>query len=111
MLPPYRPADGSFALEKLLFRNRGIVDVHGAGFGETAFPRGGDGGLFTLGVVDQLRQVKADDPGDWKTLVERVRKATDRMYVEYRRAGLSSDKGASEEKRGYRETAHPGPAP
>jgi uncharacterized protein (TIGR03000 family) len=110
MLPPYRPADSSYALDRLLFHHRGVVDVHASGPGETAFPRGSDGGLFTLAVVDELRQLRADGPAvDWKSLVDRVRTATDRMYVEYRRAVLTSDKVSADDKRAYREQPHQTP--
>jgi uncharacterized protein (TIGR03000 family) len=110
MVPPYKPADGSFSIERQLFQFRGVVDVHAAGFGENAFPRGNDGGLFTLAVVDELRQLKADGPvTDWKTLTERITKATDRMYVEYRRAVLTSDKVSADDKRTYREQPHQTP--
>ena len=110
MLPPYRPPAGPFALDRLLFENAGLVDLHAAAAGETAFPRGGEGGLFTLAVVDELRQVKADGPAvAWPALVDRIRAATDRMYVEYRRAVLSSDKVSADDKRAYRDQPHQTP--
>jgi uncharacterized protein (TIGR03000 family) len=110
MVPPYQPAAGPFSLDRLVFRNRGVVDLHAAAANETAFPRDGEGGLFTLALVDELRQLKADGPDPlWPALVERVRATTDRMYVDYRRAVLTSDKVPTEEKRVYREQPHQTP--
>jgi uncharacterized protein (TIGR03000 family) len=110
MLPPHQLPAGPFNLERLVFQNRGIVDVHAAAAGEMAFPRGGEGGLFTLAVVDELRRIAPDGPGvAWPSLVDRIRATTDRLYVEYRRAVLSSDKVSAEDKRVYREQAHQTP--
>jgi uncharacterized protein (TIGR03000 family) len=107
---PYKPADGSFSIDRPLFEFRGVVDLHAAAYGETAFPRGNDGGLFTLAVVDELRQLKANGPTtDWKTLTGLIKAATDRMFVEYRRAVLTSDKVSTEDKRTYREQPHQTP--
>jgi uncharacterized protein (TIGR03000 family) len=111
MVPPYQPAAGPFSLDRLMFRNRGVVDLQAAAANEQAFPRDGEGGLFTLALVDELRQLKADGPDPtWPALVERVRATTDRMYVDYRRAVLTSDKVAADEKRAYREQPHQMPA-
>ncbi|HEX4588667.1 MAG TPA: hypothetical protein VH120_01980, partial [Gemmataceae bacterium] len=53
---------GPTALDRLVFHNRGFVDLHAAAGGEIAFPRGGDGGLFTMALVGDLRQLTADGP-------------------------------------------------
>jgi uncharacterized protein (TIGR03000 family) len=108
MLPPYQPAEGAFSLDRLLFQYRGVVDVHAAGYGETAFPRGGEGGLFTLAVVDELRRLR-DSTADWRAVFDRIKSTTDRMYVEYRRAVLTSDKVPADDKRVYREQPHQTP--
>jgi uncharacterized protein (TIGR03000 family) len=111
MVPPLpQEAAGPFSLTRLLFGNRGLVDVHAAAAGEVAFPRDSEGGLFTLALVDQLRQIKADGPEvTWPALMDRVRAETDRMFVDYRRAVLSSDKVSVENKRVYREQSHQTP--
>jgi uncharacterized protein (TIGR03000 family) len=111
MVPPYQPQAGPFSLDRLVFGYRGVVDLQAAAANETAFPRDGEGGLFALALVDELRQLKADGPDpEWPTLFQRVRAATDRMYVDYRRAVLTSDKITAEEKRIYREQPHQTPA-
>jgi uncharacterized protein (TIGR03000 family) len=110
MLPPLQNSTEPFSLDRLLFRNRGIVDLQAAAANQTAFPRDGEGGLFTLALVDQLRQMKVDGPEPiWPELFDRVRATTDQMYVEYRRAVLTSDKVSVEDKRVYREQAHQTP--
>jgi uncharacterized protein (TIGR03000 family) len=110
MVPPYQPQAGPFFLDRLVFGNRGVVDLQAAAGNEAAFPRDGEGGLFTLALVDELRQLKADGPDPvWPTLFARVRAATDRMYLDYRRAVLTSDKITAEEKRVYREQPHQTP--
>ena len=111
MVPPYQPPSGPFSLDRLVFQNRGVVDLQAAAASEVAFPRDGEGGLFTLALVEELHQLKADGPDPtWPALVERVRGATDRLYVDYRRAVLGSDKVSSDEKRAYREQPHQMPA-
>jgi uncharacterized protein (TIGR03000 family) len=110
MVPPFQPQAGPFSLDRLVFGYRGVVDLQAAAANETAFPRDGEGGLFTLALVDELRQLKADGPDPvWPTLFQRIRAATDRMYVDYRRAVLTSDKITAEEKRIYREQPHQTP--
>jgi uncharacterized protein (TIGR03000 family) len=110
MLPPLPDVPGSYSLETLLFRNRGSVDVHAAAATETAFPRDGEGGLFALALVGALRTVKADGPEPiWPALVDQVRAATDQLYVDYRKAVLTSDKVSADDKRVYRDQLHQTP--
>jgi uncharacterized protein (TIGR03000 family) len=110
MLPALPPQTGPADLSRLLFGNRGVVDLHAASPGEISFPRDGEGGLFTLAVVDALRDVKAEGDVAWPPLVNRVKTTTDRLYVEYRRAVLTSNKVSAEDKRAYREQNHQTPS-
>lgn len=111
MLPPLAPQTGPFSLDRLMFGNRGVVDLQAAAANQSAFPRDGESGLFTLALVDYLRTLKADGPDPtWAGLADRVRAATDSMYVDYRRAVLTSDKVSAEDKRAYREQTHQTPA-
>jgi uncharacterized protein (TIGR03000 family) len=110
LLPALPPQSGSGDLSRLFFANRGLVDVQAAAAGETAFPRDGEGGLFTLALVDALRDIKPDADPSWPALIDRVKATTDRLYVEYRRAVLASNKVSSDDKRVYREQDHQTPA-
>jgi uncharacterized protein (TIGR03000 family) len=109
-LPPQRLPAGPFNLEPLFFRNRGLVDLHAAAAEQIAFPRDSEGGLFTLALVHEIRQLKTDrSDTTWHAFIDRVRSATDRMYVDYRRSVLSSDNVSIDDKRVYREQAHQTP--
>jgi uncharacterized protein (TIGR03000 family) len=111
MLPPLQQSAGPFSLEGLVFRNSGSVDLHAAATSENAFPRDGEGGLFTLALVNSLKTINADNPEPtWVALFERVRTVTDQMYVDYRKAVLTSDKVSAEDKRVYRDQIHQTPA-
>ena len=110
MLPPLQFPTGAYSVQRLMFDNHGIVDLHAAAATETAFPRDSEGGLFTLAVVDYLRGLKPDGPAPtWPALLDRVGKTTDQMYVDYRRAVLKSNKVSADDKRVYREQAHQTP--
>jgi uncharacterized protein (TIGR03000 family) len=107
MLPASTPPEGPTALDRLVFYNRGFVDLHAAAGGEIAFPRSGEGGQFTLALVEELRNLKADGPDPaWPDFVERVKSTADRLYGDYRKALLSSDKVSAEDKRTFREQPH-----
>ena len=54
MVPPYKPSTGPFTLDRLVFQNRGVVDLQASAANQVAFPRDGEGGLFTLALVDEL---------------------------------------------------------
>jgi uncharacterized protein (TIGR03000 family) len=104
MLPPLPAPAGPAQLEALFFRNRGVVDLQAAAASENAFPRGNEGGLFTLALVEELtRRRPGGPPASWPALVDEVRATTDRLYKDFRRAVLASDKVADDDKRPYRD--------
>jgi uncharacterized protein (TIGR03000 family) len=112
VLPQLPPPAGPGSLNSLFFANRGVVDVHAAALGENAFARDGEGGFFTLALVDWLSQTKdVATPADWTSFVDRVRSETDRLFGEYRRAVLTNDKVPAEDKRLYRDQVHQSPTP
>lgn len=109
-LPEFPLPTGSFSIENLVFHHRGIMDVHAASATEQAFSRGDSGGLFTLALVQELEQLKPNAPPVvWPELFDRVRRTTDSMYVELRRAVLTSDRISDEDKRIYRDQPHQTP--
>lgn len=108
--PQFQRPAGSFTIENLVFDHRGFMDVHAASITEQAFPRGDMGGLFTLALVQELGQLRPNAPPVvWQELFDRVRRTTDTMYVELRRAVLSSDRVSDEDKRIYRDQPHQTP--
>jgi uncharacterized protein (TIGR03000 family) len=109
-LPDFHPSTGPGSLHPLFFSNRGVVDVHANALGEVAFGRDGEGGIFTLSLADQLGRLKGDGPpGDWPAFVDRVRDETNRLFGDYRRAVLVSDKLPPDDKRVVRDQARQSP--
>jgi uncharacterized protein (TIGR03000 family) len=101
MVQPLPALEGPFRLDGLLLRHRGIVDLHASAANESAFTRGNEGGLFTLALARELAKAKADTT--WPALVDTVRAETDRLYKEFRRDVLRSDRIPDAVKRAYRE--------
>jgi uncharacterized protein (TIGR03000 family) len=109
-LPEFQLSPGPGSLHPLFFGNRGLVDVHANALGEAAFARDGEGGFFTLALADQMARMKSDGPpAEWPAFVDRVRDQTNRLYGEYRRAVLGSDKLSADDKRLVRDQAHQSP--
>jgi uncharacterized protein (TIGR03000 family) len=101
MVQPLPPLTGPFQLGGLLLKQQGIVDLHAASPNETAFTRGNEGGIFTVALSREL--AKAKDETLWPTLFDAVRAETDRLFKEFRRDVLRSDRVDDDIKRAYRE--------
>lgn len=95
------------SLDKLLIGPKRVIDIHAASPGESAFARGGDGGFFTLAVVQEL----ATGPQSWPQFVAAVTTTTERLYKQYRTAVLMSDAVSPEQKRLFREQPTQTPSP
>jgi uncharacterized protein (TIGR03000 family) len=102
-LVPLPVPPGRAALEGLFFRHRGLIDWNAAAANETAFPRGDEGGLFTLALVREL--VGVPDGASWSGLFDAVRSGTDQLFKDLRRAVLQSDMVPDDVKRLYRDQA------
>jgi uncharacterized protein (TIGR03000 family) len=98
-VPPLPEAGGAPQLDALLFRHKGLVDVHASATGETAFSRGNEGGMFTLALV----QAAGRSAASWPKFLEDTATTTERLYRAYRQLVLGSDTVTAEDKRAYRE--------
>ena len=78
-----------------------MIDLNASAASETAFPRGNEGGLFTLALVQEL----AKGPATWASAAAGATATLDRLYKQYRAAVLMSDTVPADEKRAYREQA------
>ena len=63
------------------------MDVHASAANEKAFPRGNEGGLFTLAFA----QAAGRSPDTWAKLIEDTSTTTERLYRAYRQLVLGSD--------------------
>lgn len=103
-VPVLPDTGGPFQLEGLFFRHKGLVDVHAAAATENAFPRGNEGGMFTLALAQAAGRLNnADQAGAWSKLFEDAVVTTERIFRAYRQLVLDSDTVTAEEKRPYRE--------
>jgi uncharacterized protein (TIGR03000 family) len=100
-VPPVPDTSGPYKLEGLLFRQKGIVDIHASAANEKAFPRANEGGLFTLAFA----QAAGRSTDTWAKLIEDTSTTTERLYRAYRQLVLGSDTVTAEDKRAYREQA------
>jgi uncharacterized protein (TIGR03000 family) len=100
-VPPVRDTSGPYKLDGLLFRQKGIVDIHASAANEKAFPRANEGGLFTLAFA----QAAGRSTDTWAKLIEDTSTTTERLYRAYRQLVLGSDTVTAEDKRAYREQA------
>ncbi|MFO0810838.1 MAG: TIGR03000 domain-containing protein [Gemmataceae bacterium] len=100
-VPPLPYPASIASLQKLLLDAKGLIDLNASASSELAFPRGNEGGLFTLALVQDL----AKGPAAWPSLVTAASTNLDRLYKQYRGVVLMSDNVPADEKRAYREQA------
>jgi hypothetical protein len=103
-VPNLPDTGGPFQLEALFLNHKGLVDWHASAANEAAFPRGNEGGLFTLALAKSAgRFAGGDQPDAWSKLFSDVALTTERLYRAYRQLVLDSDSVSAEDKRAYRE--------